>query len=221
MKSCPVVPFKSPAAQYNHAACMPVAIQIPRVNSAWSSFWPAIFPKMTPVPVSLLPPGYLSNYKPTFISSDNMSPGSSTGHLTLDLTFLPSNDVTWRSGDHEGQQEPRGADASTILHSAKTPNETLAHIMTYKHTQCSLSVHEKSITGKSTGSQASEIGGSVRTKKANGSAIHDKGKMAEGETAVAREKMKTPLNESCGHLGCLKHPVVRSSYILGLVHACL
>ena len=106
---------------------------------------------------------------------------------------------TVRSGDHEGQQEPRRADASTFFHSAKTLNETLAHIMTNKHAQCGLSVYEKSITGNSTGSQASEKGGSVRTKKANGSAIHDKGKMTEGEAPF--EKMKTPLNEWCGHLG--------------------
>lgn len=103
------------------------------------------------------------------------------------------------------KQEPRRADASTIPYSAKTLNETLAHIMTNKHAQCGLSVHEKFITGKSTGSQASEKGGSVRTKKANGSAIHDKGKMTEGEAPFVklqyREKMKTPLNESCGHLG--------------------
>ena len=117
---------------------------------------PAIFPKMTPAPVSLLPPGYLSNYKPTFISSVQYEPG-------VILCFQPSNDVTStvRSGDHEVQQEPRGADASTILHSAKTLNETL----TNKHAQCGVSVYEKSITGKSTGSQVRKEARSVPTEE--------------------------------------------------------
>lgn len=88
----------------------------------------------------------------------------------------------------------------------KTLSETLTHIVTIKHAGCGFSMHEKSIAEKSTGSQASQKRGSVRTdsEKAR-SAIpsHDKGKRTEGELEAPFMKleMETPLNELRDHLG--------------------
>jgi phospholipase D1/2 len=120
------------------------------------------------------------------------------------LVRVPSTGRVEQTSDEQGpQQQPRAEDASTNLH-AKTFGETPAH-QTNGHTRCSTPKHEKSVTEKSTGSQAGEkTGGSVPTEKVNGSAIYDKGKRTRGEppfTKREREEMEVLLNELCGHLG--------------------
>ena len=134
-----------------------------------------------------------------------------TGHQLEDdlspepLTQVPFTGRVERTSDEQGPRlEPRGEDASTNLHSAKTLEETPAHL-TNGHTRYGTPKHEKSATEKSTGPQAGEkTSGSMPTEKVNGSAIHDKGKRTRGEppfTKQEREEMEVLLDDLCGHLG--------------------
>jgi phospholipase D1/2 len=112
------------------------------------------------------------------------------------LGQVPSAGRVERALDEQvTQQEPRAEDASTIFHSSKAHEETLAHL-TNGHSRGGTSKGEKSITEKPTAPQASE--------KTNGSVFQDKGKKNRGEppfTKQEREEKEALLNDLCGHLG--------------------
>ena len=107
VKSCLGVPFKSPAALYNHAACMPAAIKMPRVNFPPFGFSSGNLPEDD---ASAGQHYSLRNiYQTTNLPLSlrcNMSPGSSYifTFKRPDTVCQRVNEVSRRSDDHREQQ---------------------------------------------------------------------------------------------------------------------